>query len=87
MRPIIKSITRDNSSNLIEGQLRLISRRGSIILSRPGKGLKGKFEIQEPGGKLRGVMGRLRNKILYYWRTNSELNETSTQPTFSIGKL
>ena len=56
-RPIRKSISRDNSSNLIEGQLKLISRRGAILLSRPGKGLKGKFQLQEPGGKERGVMG------------------------------
>ena len=52
-RPIRKS----TNNSLIEGQLRLVSRRGAIILSRPGKGLKGKFEIQETGGKIEGGYG------------------------------
>ena len=52
-RPVRKS----TNNSLIEGQLRLVSRRGSIMLSRPGKGLKGKFELQEPGGKIKGGYG------------------------------
>ena len=51
-----KSISK-GKENLIDGQMRLISRRGVITLTRPGSGLKGKFTVNEPGGQLRGVMG------------------------------
>ena len=44
--------------------MRLISRRGVITLTRPGSGLKGKFTVNEPGGKVRGVMGPTGTEVI-----------------------
>ena len=46
--PDLKSISKNSQKpsskgKLIEGQLKIINRRGIITLETPGKGLKGKF--------------------------------------------